>query len=426
MAEQQRADERTEEQASSGKTLKRRGILAAAGAVVAGLAARAASAPVEAANGDIIHVGDSLSGTFPTELFYNHAGAPPLGVWSVTNTGAADAIFGVSSGIAGSAGVRGESDVGSGVIGCFGTSAPPVAGGNGVYGYAVGTGNGVYGSAGRSGNGVKGYCTGSAASYGVFGITDVGIGVYGDAGSGIGVQGFSSSGNGVSGTTTGTGLVAGVYGASTTAYGIIGNTTASGYSGLTGITSTPGVAALAATALVSTAYAAYFSGTTVVEGDFYVVKHADGTGGGKFAAVPGRDGGFVGLYATESPEPWFEDFGEAKFVKGRAEVSLDPAFAALIHADTYHVFLTEHDTHHHLAVAHRTPSGFTVLADVEGAATRGVAVSALAGTFSWRVVGKRKDIAGTRLPRVTLPKINHPDPDKLPKPPMPHVPVKKP
>jgi hypothetical protein len=59
----------------------------------------------------------------------------------------------------------------------------------------------------------------------------------------------------------------------------------------------------------------------------------------------------------------------------------------------YHVFLTAHRSHADLAVTERSPDGFRVRGS-EGAE----------GTFSWRVVAKRKDIAGARLERVEIPK----------------------
>ncbi|MHB8647672.1 MAG: hypothetical protein ACYDAR_17975 [Thermomicrobiales bacterium] len=328
----------------------------------------------------------------------------PIGVrGSVLNTG-----YGVYGTVANGAGVYGVV-TGSGTAGVYGI-APN--GADGVYGQAaVGASKGVYGKHTGGGYGVYGD---SNNGHGVYGTTNSGgYGVTGFSPDSLGVYGASTSGIGVLGATGGTGLVAGVYGTSNSAYGIIGNTTASGYSGLTGTTSTPGVAALAATALVTTAYAAYFSGKTVVEGDFYVVKHADGSGGGKFAAVAHADGSYRGVYCTESPEPWFEDFGKAKVVNGKAEVRLEPEFAALIHTADYHVFLTAYGNTNGLHVVKQSATGFTVEEHNGGKGST---------LISWRVVGKRADIKGERLPRVTLPKINHPDPDKLPKPQPPKKP----
>ena len=46
------------------------------------------------------------------------------------------------------------------------------------------------------------------------------------------------------------------------------------------------------------------------------------------------------LYCMESPESWFEDFGEATLVCGEASIPLDPDFAAVVDTAKYHVFLT--------------------------------------------------------------------------------------
>jgi hypothetical protein len=130
------------------------------------------------------------------------------------------------------------------------------------------------------------------------GVATNGTGVYGQSGSGSGVGGYSNGGNAVYGFANAAGstsIVAGVFGDSTTTYGLIGRTTAAGYSSLTAITSTAGVAALAATATVNTAYAAYFQGSTVVQGDFAVT-------GIKNAAVKDASGQHRLVYSLESPE----------------------------------------------------------------------------------------------------------------------------
>jgi len=68
-------------------------------------------------------------------------------------------------------------------------------------------------------------------------------------------------------------------------------------------------------------------------------------------------------------------------------------------------------------VTQRPPSGFHVQERNNGTAS---------GTFSWRVMAKRKDIEGKRLAKFDLPKINHPDPDKLPILPSGHTEPAKP
>jgi hypothetical protein len=90
-------------------------------------------------------------------------------------------------------------------------------------------------------------------------------------------------------------------------------------------------------------------------------------------------------------------------VGGKAEVTVDPQFMALIHADSYHVFLTEHDDHNALYVTNRSGSGFAVHA--KGSMAQKGATADVAGTFSWRVVGKRSDVTLGRLAPYTMPTI---------------------
>ena len=102
------------------------------------------------------------------------------------------------------------------------------------------------------------------------------------------------------------------------------------------------------------------------------------------------------LIGIESPESWFEDFGEGHLVKGKAEVRLDPEFAAVIVTDQYHVFVTPYGECNGLFVADRNAYGFRV--SEQQAGTSNV-------SFGYRVVAKRKDLKMDRLARVTLPKI---------------------
>lgn len=96
----------------------------------------------------------------------------------------------------------------------------------------------------------------------------------------------------------------------------------------------------------------------------------------------------------ESPESWFEDFGEAKLVKGSAEVTLDPDFAALVHPHDYHVFLSPYGESKGLYVTDRTQHGFVVQENEGGACNVG---------FSYRIVARRKDTPTHRLPKVEAP-----------------------
>jgi hypothetical protein len=158
--------------------------------------------------------------------------------------------------------------------------------------------------------------------------------------------------------------------------------------GLVGATATAGGAAVVgAINGVSGAYAGAFYGPVVVSGALTVV------GGPKSAAVPHPDGSHRRLYCMESPESWFEDFGKGQLACGEATVRIDPDFAALVNVDDYHVFLTEYGERSDLYVADQTPTGFRVQAKDDTAT----------GRFGWRIVARRKDIAGERLASVTIP-----------------------
>ncbi|MFF3772833.1 hypothetical protein [Streptomyces sp. NPDC002232] len=121
-------------------------------------------------------------------------------------------------------------------------------------------------------------------------------------------------------------------------------------------------------------YAGYFDGSVHVNGDLEV----DGTKG---VTVRMDDGTYRVLYAVEAPEHWFEDLGFGRLVDGRAQITLDPGFAAVTEEGPYHVFLTEYEASHGLYVTDRTSVGFGVRA-ASGADAR--------GEFGYRVVARRR------------------------------------
>ncbi|HEY1305055.1 MAG TPA: hypothetical protein VGF24_15970 [Vicinamibacterales bacterium] len=327
--------------------MKRRGLLAAAAALAAGFIAKLAEQPVEAGtDGDVV-LGSSNSTSGSTSL-----------TCTATN--------GIGFQVFANAGTIGRAL------------------------YTEGSGAGLIARTGASGAGVYGdtYVGGSSA-IGVHGVSFAGSGVLGESVSGYPMLGRVTQGAdqntiaiyGLNNSTyAGPGPGAGgfgVYGLSAKGHGLVGATAAAGAAALVGATN--GVAG---------AYAAALYGPVIVGGSFTVV------GGAKSAAVPHPDGSHRRLYCMESPESWFEDFGEARLDCGRADVTIDPDFAALVDLSSYHVFLTEYGNHQALYVSRRTPTGFSVEAKDE---------NPQAGAFSWRVVAKRKDIAGPRLERVTIP-----------------------
>ena len=94
----------------------------------------------------------------------------------------------------------------------------------------------------------------------------------------------------------------------------------------------------------------------------------------------------------------FEDFGFGELTNGRAQIELEPDFAATVNTDAYHAFITEYGDNSALYVTNPTNTGF----EVRAKKTRGK-ISTRKAKFSYRVVAKRKDITPARLEKVTLP-----------------------
>jgi len=218
---------------------------------------------------------------------------------------------------------------------------------------------------------------------GVVGVSDNMPGVEGDSFLGNGVAGASDTQDGVFGMSGPAGPqapktsnIAGVVGSSDRQHGVIGTSNASvgviGFSntiGVLGYTTTPG------------ALAGQFIGDVSITGNLTV--------GGSFnlkgCAVPFPDGTYRTLYCMESPEVWFEDFGAAKLKRGRVIVKLDEDFAKVIKRGDYKVFLTPEGDCRGLYVRRKSAANFEVREFMGG--TSSVA-------FSYRIVGRRKDVRG--------------------------------
>jgi len=122
-------------------------------------------------------------------------------------------------------------------------------------------------------------------------------------------------------------------------------------------------------------------GTTHVYGDLQVT-------GTKNNVVNTETHGQRLLYAMESPENWFEDFGSARLTAGEATVTIEPMFAETVNLnEEYHVFLTPLGDCA-LYVAEKTPTSFTVRA--MGGRQCGIA-------FDYRLVAKRLGYEHVRL-----------------------------
>ena len=115
--------------------------------------------------------------------------------------------------------------------------------------------------------------------------------------------------------------------------------------------------------------------------------------GTKSAVVLLADNRVASLYAVESPENWFEDFGTGKLTNGVAQLKLEPLFAQTVNASAgYHVFLTPRGDSRGLYVTNLTPSGFEVRE--QGGGTSNI-------EFDFRIVAKRKGYEALRLNPVT-------------------------
>jgi hypothetical protein len=337
-------------------------LAAVAGAVGAGLL-RGAD-PVRGANGDTVTVGGTFTGTTGTTITNSTPGDVAVAGEAV---GAGEGVFGFcsgSAGLAGSWGVEGETDAGVGVIGVGGT-------GTGVYGITISTANAAaQGSNVGGGKGVLGQSTSGSGT--------TSVGVYGQS-----LQG--SGGIGVLGLCSNDVNSVGVYAQSATGKGFLGFSNATAGVGATGVNSTSGIGVYG----VSTGgFAGVFSGNLWVTGSQTVL-------GAKSAAVRDAGGKLRRMYSMESPESWFEDFGSGQLSGGTATVQLEPGFAGVVHGDGYRVFLTPRgESKGWLYISKQSPSGFTVQEAGGGTSSIG---------FDYRVVAKRKDIAGARLEPVDEP-----------------------
>jgi hypothetical protein len=349
------ADATTQEQpAERSAMMKRRGLFAAAAALFAGIIAKPSEVAATAGTGTDgnLVMGSNFLNTMNTAASVTLTG--PAATWV-----GAPIMFDVDASY----------------------NVNPQANLNGIYGHGRGTGSGVIGVTGAgtaahatelANCGVIGY--GGGAAIGVAGFSDTNWAVLGTAGTGgVGVYGISPYVASV-GLAQGTSAI-GVYGqtSGTSGYGVLGSATAVGGIGVYGL---------------GNPWAGVFGGGVFINGALTVVN------GAKSAAVPHPDGSLRRLYCVESPESWFEDFGEGRLVDGTACITLDPDFVATVKDDLYHVFLTPNGESEGLYVESRRPEGFDVREQRRGVGNL---------TFSYRVVAKRKDIAGPRFEKVESP-----------------------
>jgi hypothetical protein len=115
--------------------------------------------------------------------------------------------------------------------------------------------------------------------------------------------------------------------------------------------------------------------------------------GSKSAVVKLPDQRWVRLYAVESAESWFDDYGSAQLSNGAAQVSLDPTYLQTVNTGAdYHVFLTPNGDSRGLYVASKTATSFEVRE--QGGGRSNIA-------FDYRIVAKRKGYENVRMADMT-------------------------
>src|SRR3954451_1605379 len=281
--------------------LKRRGLLAASGTLLAAALAKASERVARATDNTALVVAQANSSTLETSL--NRTGNSGPITFHVSNSQGGALLAECTSGICGDF----SNSAGGGALRAVcAAGGVPITGG--FTSGSTPTNPAVLGSNPGPGPGVQGGTTS-------------GTGVLGQAGSGVGVQGISSSNVGVLGNSTSSvGVYAqlssstGLYATSTSGAGIVastngGNAIQGASNGNVGVLGTSNTsiggffASATSTGLFASgpasAFAARFDGPVQVNGAFTVV------GGPKSAAAPHPDGSYRRLYCVESPESWF-------------------------------------------------------------------------------------------------------------------------
>jgi len=370
-----------------------------------------------------------------------------IGVYGASDSNAGVGVYGLARATTGiTAGIQGVTDspVGYGVYGEASATTLTAKGvyaktrapfGAGVYSEALATtGNcaGVYaGCASNGGIGIWGEATATAGvTYGVYGNSRStnGYGIYGEAssstGSTYGLYGkcLSSSGIAIYGENTST-----LSGGS----GVVGVSNSTSGTGVSGITTTAtgytcggsfrsmsvdgtGVHGIADTHGVGQSYGGWFqSSANAGRGVHAVAAHPTGFTYGVYGMALSSygygvyySGGLAGtgtkscvvktsqgptlMYCQESPENWFEDFGEGQLVNGRCHIELDPLFLETVTIDEAHpmkVFIQLIDECNGMRVERGT-TGFDVIELREGSSD---------AAFMYRIVAKREGFETRRL-----------------------------
>jgi hypothetical protein len=243
--------------------------------------------------------------------------------------------------------------------------------------------------------------------YGVWGINS------GTAGFGTGVFGQTAapSGTGVLGTSSGRSTTSTQFSGSPGVWGDTGGAAESNFVGVVGtaddnsagnfFNNSPGDATLflgnnskSETATVLIAKGDNVGGLCTIDVSGNLACNGN-LSGANLSAVVSAEGGArkVALYAMQSPENWFEDFGSGALTNGAATITFDPAFTQTVNTGTeYHVFLTPNGDSKGLYVSEKTVTSFEVREQGGGASSV---------AFDYRIVAKRVGYEKIRLADVT-------------------------
>ena len=329
-----------------------------------------------------------LTNPFNGSLTVNGPGGSVNAITGNTN-GDYSGVAGKNSGTG--PGVYGESYATRSEVGAV-TGKARQDGGSGVYGetWSLGKIGGsscaVYGRAPATGAAVGG------AALAVLGRVDSYKTEGSEASLPCGVFGWATATSGISAGVLGqahssTGPSPGVYGVnvatSGSTRGVWGEVKSSNGVGVFGIneSSSPGTKGGSFQNAAGTyAHIAHWDGST-----HYGIK----SNGIKSTVVPTSNGHRV-LVCPESPEAWFEDFGEGQLVNGRAHIELDPLFLETVTINSQHpmkVFVQLNDDCNGVFVK-RGNTGFDVIELQKGQSN---------AHFTYRVVAKRKGFEDKRL-----------------------------
>ena len=258
----------------------------------------------------------------------------------------------------------------------------------GVYGYGSNssTGNAIGGYFETSSSGTGAHFALKARGYSnYFGSPTYGVHSYAEnTSSGVTIAGYFATSSSGTGQHMGIdALSAGSSGSSTYGLSSIANNSSSGdaYGGYFSAYSTSGIAYGVYAYAASPSYAGYFYGNLTATGT-------------KSAAVKVDNGEYRLLYCQESPENWFEDFGEGQLANGKAHISLDPLFLQTVAINSQNpikVFVQLNEPDCKGTAVIRGTTGFDVIELQNGTSN---------ASFTYRVVAKRKGYENTRLAKM--------------------------